>query len=187
MSFDKKELREKYKRIREREKSQLKDEKISSILFESPYFKNADTVFLYYSVGTEVCTLNVAEKALKEGKKVAFPKCLDSKGKMEFYIISHMENSFIEGMFSISEPDTAKCKKACDSEKSLCIVPGLSFDQKGARLGYGKGYYDRFLSKFKGTSIGLCYNECLCEELPFFEYDRRVDMIITESQIYSFK
>jgi len=73
-----------------------------------------------------------------------------------------------------------KCRLLTQYNNSVCIVPGLSFDYDGFRLGYGKGYYDRFLSGFDGDSIGLCYGECVCKRLPHGRYDRAVDVLVTE-------
>lgn len=180
-------LREKYKKTRREEKSILSDEIITCKVLESEVYKNAETLFIYCSSGTEADTYGIIKDALSKGKKVALPKCTDKDGMMDFYIIKDLESSLNKGMFSIMEPDIEKCSRAVERDNSVCIVPGLAFDKCGYRLGYGKGYYDRFLSKFKGISIGLCYSACLCDGLPFNEYDCKVDMIITDNEFLSFK
>ena len=89
-------------------------------------------------------------------------------------------NDLREGMYGIREPDEAlPCSEI--TENTVCIVPGLAFTPDGGRLGYGGGYYDRFLSDYSGTSIGLCYSELLFDSLPSEEYDIAVDIIITDS------
>ena len=183
---DKKALRKKFKEIRNsvsdvRELSR----QICSFVIESDFYKNADAVFTYYSDGSEVDTLTIIEKALRDNKKVALPKCSDRNGNMRFYYISSPED-LSEGMYGIMEP-SADFPADDFSSKSLCVVPGLSFDKDGYRLGYGKGYYDRFLSQFKGVSIGMCFDECLTSYLPRDEFDIKVDYIITNTKIYDLR
>lgn len=187
MKTDKVELRNKYKSVRSENNSYIADATIYHAFVEHVKLLNIDTLFLYYAKDTEISTIEFIRYALEKGIKVALPKCSNRDGAMDFYIISDFDTQLVEGMFSIMEPDTEKCVKATDTVNSICIVPGLSFDKRGYRLGYGKGYYDRFLSKFKGKSIGLCYNACLCDELPFDKYDRKVDTIITEKEIISLR
>jgi 5-formyltetrahydrofolate cyclo-ligase len=89
------------------------------------------------------------------------------------------------GSFGVDEPDPAKHIMVGDTKDCVCIVPAFMFDKQGFRLGYGKGYYDRYLSRYKGSTIGICYSENLVDELFHGKYDRTVDMIITEKDIIS--
>ena len=84
------------------------------------------------------------------------------------------------GLYGVLEPDPSRSRPALSGGNALCIVPGLGFDSKGYRLGYGKGYYDRFLSGFHGITVGLCYSACTKWMLPHGYYDRPVDILITE-------
>jgi 5-formyltetrahydrofolate cyclo-ligase len=180
---DKKSLRSLYKSIRASvEDKESKNILIADSVLKSEVFKNADTVFAYWSAGSEVDTSKIIEKALSCGKNIALPKCTDSQGNMQFYYIDSLSD-LTEGMYGIMEPEG---NKAADdfTASSLCLVPALSFDSDGYRLGYGKGYYDRFLSDFKGISIGLAYEECLCDSLPRDEYDKKVNYIITNIKQY---
>ena len=79
-----------------------------------------------------------------------------------------------------AEPDPEKQPVLREFSDSVCVLPGLGFDLEGYRLGYGKGYYDRFLSKYPGTNLGVCYNVCLKPLLPHGRYDRMVDVLVTE-------
>lgn len=187
MKADKTFLRKKFKAVRSEAKSEDKDEKIFKLTVESDAFRDADIIFAYFSVGSEADTLRIIEYALSDGKDVAVPKCTDRNGTMDFYFINDINNSLKDGMFSLKEPDTAFCVKAHGTEKSFCIVPALAIDKDGYRLGYGGGYYDRYLSSFKGVTAGLCYEECFCEELPRDKYDIRLNMIITDYKIYETK
>ncbi len=187
MTADKKNLREKFRYVRSAVKSADKDNKIYELTTECEAFRKADAVFIYYSVGSEVDTLRIIQYALKQGKKVALPKCTDRKGSMDFYYICDTEKSLEDGMFSLREPDINVCEKAYGTEESLCIVPALAIDKSGYRLGYGGGYYDRFLTGFNGRTVGLCYEECLCDELPREKYDISLNMTITDNKIYELK
>lgn len=182
--MSKKDLRIKYKNIRNSiENTSALGEKIFSQLIDSYMYKTADIVLAYWSVGSEVDTRRIIDKALEDKKKVAFPKCTDKNGNMIFCYISAVSD-LSDGMYGIKEPINGVVADSF-TESSICLVPGLSFDKCGYRLGYGKGYYDRFLSNFCGTSIGLCYESCLCEELPREEFDKHVDYLITDIKIFN--
>lgn len=182
---DKPQLRLYYKNIRAKDTEKEKTDKIiSEKVLNCDLLKNADSVFCYCSVKDEVDTSQIISALIKRKIKVALPVCLDSNGTMCFYYIDSL-SELKTGFFSVREPDSEKCEKAIPSENTLCLVPALSFDKKGYRLGYGKGYYDRFLKNFNGKSLGLCRENCLCDNLPKGEYDKSVDYVITEN-IYKF-
>lgn len=187
MTVDKTALREKYRHIRKVCRSVEKDEIIFQLLIGSDEYIAAEKVFIYYSVGSEVNTVKIINDAIERGKRVALPKCTDNKGNMDFYFVKSIFSSLTDGMFSLKEPDVSVCERAVPGESDLCVVPALAFDKSGYRLGYGGGYYDRYLSVFNGKKIGLCYEECLCNMLPSDKYDIKVDMIITDRKIYKVK
>ncbi len=184
--MNKSSLREHFRDIRNSiENATESSDDIFSLLVSSDLYKNADTVLAYWSVGSEVSTRRIIDRALEDKKKVALPKCTDKNGNMVFYYISSLSD-LSEGMYGIKEPLTDVIADDFD-ESAVCIVPGLSFDKCGYRLGYGKGYYDRFLSRFCGISIGLCYDSCLSEELPTDGFDMKVNYIITNKKIYDLR
>ena len=183
---DKALLRRKFREIRGcvTDRSEL-SKKICQLLLESDFYKNADIVFTYWATDSEADTRMIIDKALSDNKRVALPRCSDRNGNMRFYYIDSADD-VTEGMYGITEP--AGNNEALDfTYKSLCIVPGLSFDAEGYRLGYGKGYYDRFLSSFIGITAGLCYDECLADRLPRNEFDKKTDYIITNTKIYDLR
>ena len=155
------------------------DIEIFSRLLCSKEYSDADLVLTYVSADNEPDTFGFINAAFANSKAVAVPKCTE-KGKMEFYVIKSEDDLEI-GKFGIMEPVVSKCKKAEITEKTLCVVPGLSFDADGYRLGRGGGYYDRFLETFEGVSAGVCYNSFLRLELPREKHDSRVDIIVTEN------
>ena len=186
ISEDKKKLRDKYKEIRSSvNNADVLSNDICRSIVESDFYKNADQVLVYWPTGSEVDTRIIVDRALSDNKRVALPKCSDRNGNMRFYYIGSTQN-LSEGMFGIMEPDQSQ--EATEfTEYTLCIVPALSFDKDGYRLGYGKGYYDRFLIKFGGISAGICYDACLSDILPRNEFDVKVDYLITDKKIYDLR
>lgn len=138
-------------------------------------FVSAKTVFCYISAHGEVETLPLIKELLKE-KTVVVPYCTDSEGNMICSQIKSV-NDLTEGRFGIPEPKNPKC---FPKEKiNFSIVPGVAFDKEGYRLGYGKGYYDRFLCGLKTFKLGVCGKEFLLDKIPHNEYDIKMDRILT--------
>lgn len=160
----------------------FKSSEICNILLNSDTYKNAKIILCYSSLNDEVDTNAVIKQTLADGKILALPKCINKDGSMNYYIVDSL-NNLVCGMFGISEPDSS-CKLLDDFSDSVCLVPALTFDKKGYRLGYGKGYYDRFLEKYDGISVGLCYNDLVSEKLPLNEFDKNVNAVITEKEIF---
>ena len=150
-------------------------------LISYPEFISSETVLIYYSVNGEIDTKKIIEHCFVNNKKVALPVC-GSNRKIDFFFI----NSFSEitdGKFNIPAPDTFRCTPVEDYSDAICIVPGLCFDASGARLGYGGGYYDCFLSSHTVKSAGLCFDEFFLDTLPLESHDIKVDAVVTENGI----
>ncbi len=180
------ELRIEYRNIRNKIKSrENKSELISRNLIKSDIFANCKEIFLYFPIGSEVATQIIFDESVKIGKKVAFPKCLDSNGNMKFYYVNSF-NELNEGMYGISEPISSVVREATPASDSLVIVPALAFDIEGFRLGYGKGYYDKYLAGYPCKTAGLAFDECVCHKLPHEIYDKRIDCLFTDKEIYCF-
>lgn len=180
---DKSLLRQRFKEFRKSLDRQTKNEMDREIilrLLSSPIYFNAKTILAYASTENEISTKEFVTAAFANGKRVAFPRCTDNNGIMDFYYVNSVKD-LKRGAFGIFEPNE-NCIRvpASDYKNSLCVVPGLSYDISGYRLGYGKGYYDRFLSGFDGMSVGLCYTACVKFKLPSDENDRSVNHLITE-------
>lgn len=174
-----KEFKEKRKALYDKKS---KDNGICQSFLNSDLYKNSKQILCYAALGGEIDTDVIMRKAFEDNKRVALPVCLDLNGTMEFYYINSLECIKI-GAFGIREPDTDKCIAVSDFTDSVCLVPALSFDKNGFRLGYGKGYYDRFIEKFTSISAGLCYNSFISDKLPIDKYDKSVDYIFTENEI----
>lgn len=158
------------------------DRKIKNKLLNLWAVRETKTVLCYVSTDIEVDTREFINSLLQNGKRVAVPRCEGEKSEMNFYYINSL-SELSPGSFGVYEPDPQKCVMVGKTEDSVCIVPAFMFDKNGYRLGYGKGYYDRYLSRYKGSAIGICYEENLQAELFHGKYDRQVDLIVTDKQI----
>ncbi len=178
-------LREKYRRIRETLTDEEKtgfDEAIAAQVRRLWQYQRNNTLLVYVSTPIEVDTHRIINNALNDGKKVAVPRCITGTRNMEFYYINSMED-LDSGAFGVLEPNPQKAILMEDFSSGLCIVPAFSYDWNGFRLGYGKGYYDRFLSRFNGNVIGICYSNCVQKVLPHGRYDRPVELLVTENYL----
>ena len=178
-------LRERYKKMRREmdEHSKMKaDRLIAERLFKTWQYRENDILFTYVSLPIEVDTKKIIEVALKDGKKVAVPRCIKNTREMDFYFINSFDD-LEKRTFGVLEPVPEKCEKVTDISQGICIVPALSFDLNGYRLGYGGGYYDRFLAKFNGDTVGICYSSCIRREMIRSRFDRPVQLVVTDKYI----
>lgn len=141
----------------------------------NPHFNNANVIFCYVSFENEISTLDLIEETLLT-KRVVVPYCIDKDGNMICVEIKSMAE-LKEGSYGILEP----CSPIeFDKTKiDLCIVPGLAFDSDGGRIGFGKGYYDRFLSGIEAYKIGICHKELFFENIPKDDFDILMDEVVT--------
>lgn len=148
--------------------------RICTILTESELFRNSGRILFYYPLKNEVDLRPAALKALKDGKRIAFP--VTSGDDMCFYEVTSLDG-FTEGAFRVMEPP--RDSKA-DWESPLVIVPGVAFSEKGGRTGYGRGYYDRYLAAVPGCiSAGVCFDFQIAEDIPMEEHDRYLDFVVS--------
>lgn len=182
-SVDKKELRS-YIKIKRKsvENKAEKDSLVAQNLLSLDEIKKADTVLCYISLDDEICTDEIVHVLLDSGKSVGAPYCVDNNGNMDFYYITDFEDLRIQS-FGVREPVIEKCKKVTSFDNTIIILPGLCFDLNGNRLGYGKGYYDRFLQIHSLISVGLCYNSLIVKKVPTDMYDKKADIIVTENDV----
>lgn len=175
-------LRDMYKALRRAMPPEVKrqhDAAIARRVTSLWQYKRNDTLLAYVSTAIEVDTLAIMRQAWADGKKVAVPRCVPGTRDMEFYYISSIEE-LRPGTFGVLEPLPDPKKRLINFDSGLCLVPALCYDWKGFRLGYGKGYYDRFLARFNGNMIGICYSECVRRRLPSGRFDRPVELLVTE-------
>lgn len=168
--------------LSEQERSVL-DDRITQKLLAASEYVEATTVLTYVSVSSEVSTRMFIECALRDGKTVAVPRCLPGHC-LEFVAIASLEQ-LVAAPFNLLEP-AKELPAVTEDQKnnSICIVPALLVDTKGYRLGYGAGFYDRFLSTYPGKKICLAYQQSLSRTmLPHTAFDVAVDVVITESEV----
>ena len=180
--MDKKTLRENYRQQRasiSTDEKKALDKLICQRIAHTPEFQKAETVLLYYPVKGEIDLLPLVPLCRRLGKEVGFPISLEN-GTLTFRSPAKGEQ-LIPGAYGIPEP-SASANLSTLSENTLCILPGLSFDQRGNRLGYGKGYYDRFLEHFPGMTLGAVYAKALAKELPTDANDRPVSVVVCENR-----
>lgn len=184
-------IRKEFKALRRSMEPSVKkdyDKRICDRFLNLASYRFADTLLLYAPLSDEIDIYPIAEDALKRGKTVAFPRCDNDAHTMTYHIVSEL-SQLKEGSYGIMEPDPSlpvynpeRSKK----ENSVCFVPALVFDKEGYRLGYGKGYYDRYLSRsYKGSRMGVGYSFCLVDTLPRGRFDTAVDFLVTEKGVIS--
>lgn len=159
------------------------DGRMTVLLLNSPIYKNSRSILTYVSVGSEPSTREIIKSALNDGKTVAVPNCVG--GEMRFYTLDGLDSLF-PGKFGIPTVDTADKTPFCDFSNALCLVPALGLDRSGARLGYGGGYYDRFLTAGGIKALALCRERCIFDALPTEEHDIKIPIALTERRFIYF-
>lgn len=168
-------LRKKYKEKRDNIKNKVtKDNLIYQKVINNKDILSSKTLLIYISINSEVDTIKIINYFLNT-KNIAVPKIIDND--MFFCYITNL-NDLTSGKYNIPEPTNENI--VTDFDNSICIVPGICYDKENYRVGYGKGYYDRFLSKNKIKTIGLCYKECMIEKIDNDKYDYKIDEVITD-------
>ena len=181
----KRSLREKYKKIRAAipdEERAAKNAAIAERFLRLHQYQSCRTLLIYVSIGTEADTLELIRSALADGKRVAVPKSYPQTRQMRFFSINSADE-LSPGVYGVPEPDETLCEQITDFDRCLCVVPALTYDLQGYRMGYGKGYYDRFLNDFTGYTVGITFSECLSRYLPRGRFDAAVDLIVTDKRI----
>ncbi len=183
----KSEIRNEYKQKRKtipQEQKLTMDSEICKRFLTLSSYRFADTVLLYSPLKYEIDTRIIAEDALAKGKKVAFPRCVENN-EMVYHYIENLDQ-LESGMYGIQEPNKDLPLYESGSGHTICVLPAICYDKRGYRLGYGKGYYDRFLSKFKGVKAGLVYSDFIIDEIPNGKFDLPSDIVVTEKRVISF-
>lgn len=196
MEFDqeKQALRRKMKQLRDdipEESRREQNKTITNIILNTALYESATFILSYVSHGSEVDTTELIRHAVRDGKKVYVPKILGN-GVMDFFQCEDM-SQLHPGKMGILEPEADPCGlfpytthiSLDSSENCMILVPGLAFDQKLGRLGFGGGFYDRYLSSFrKKMAIGMAFNEQMIDEVPMGQEDVPVDLVVTPARAY---
>ncbi|KIL45993.1 5-formyltetrahydrofolate cyclo-ligase [Jeotgalibacillus campisalis] len=152
--------------------------KIHESLFRTNVWKQSQSIGVTISRTPEIDTYSIIKRAWLEGKKVSVPKCKPADRSMIFYRIESF-NDVEPSFYGLLEP-VETLNRTKSSEIDLMIVPGLAYTKTGYRLGYGGGYYDRYLPNYGGVTLSLCFDEQLVEDLPVENHDQPVEMLIGE-------
>lgn len=182
--MNKEELRKKFKSLRERLSDlewREKSSKICEIFLNSLYFTMAKRIAFYHFIDKEVDLTLAIEEALKS-HEVYLPKTHPLEKKLTFHRIFSLEE-LSSGYMGIPEPPFEN-PEIHPEELEVILVPGLAFDMERIRLGYGGGYYDRFLKKTKALKIGIAFSLQIVDSLPKELYDEKMDLLLTEEGFF---
>ncbi len=179
----KQDIRQRYKQIRtamSKYDVASKSAAMSDVFLATDIYKNSTCIMLYVPLGNEADTTEIIAKAHSDGKKVVLP-VTDSRTGIITPTLVTADTLLSKGAFSVIEPVGGSVVAIDDID--VVLVPGIVFDTKGARAGFGKGCYDRLLSGYNGIKVGYCYSDQMCEYLPVDEYDVYMDYIVTEKSL----
>jgi len=162
-----------------------KQEKIDHKLFEFANFLEAQLVFLYTPVSNEIPTEDIIKKALQIEKLVALPVFTDAKNALNLYKINNYDRDIVTSSSDILEPNIENCKKISLEDVDIAIIPGLAFDDKGGRIGFGNNFYTKLITKLPETcrKISLAYEEQIVDQIQMESRKYTVDIIITDKRV----
>ncbi|MGG7178868.1 5-formyltetrahydrofolate cyclo-ligase [Clostridium paraputrificum] len=156
------------------------DGRIKDKLKESIFYKNSRNIFIYIGFGSEIDTAKYIEEFLLEGKEIFVPRT-DMKNKVMEAVKINSLMELTESSYGILEPDI-EVEAINKNDIDLVILPGVAFDKSGGRIGYGGGYYDKYLEGMNSdiVKLAITYDFQVLDEVPFEEHDIKADYIITE-------
>ncbi len=153
-------------------------------IIKAKEYLSAKTIMFYVAKGNEVSTTKIIQHALEHKKNVCVPKVDITKHILHAIEIKALDGELQKGHFGIHEPLFEEKKVMHLNNIDLIVIPGIAFDMKGHRLGWGKGYYDKFLEKHgKIHKVGLAFEFQLLQELPRDKHDIPVNMVVTEERV----
>lgn len=161
------------------------DDKICSLFMALVTYRYSEVLLMYVPTKREIDVLPIARHALENGKRIAFPCCDIKNHTMEFRLVSSLDQLTVPGALGIPEPspDCLIFNQEKMTGNAVCLVPGIVYDKNGYRLGYGKGFYDRYLPAFSGTRVGFVYSDFIIGNVPRGRYDLAVDVLVTEKGV----
>ncbi|WP_085992913.1 5-formyltetrahydrofolate cyclo-ligase [Oceanobacillus senegalensis] len=164
------------KALSKKEKEQIESHLIKN-LTASDWWKESQTIGITVSHGFEWETRTIIEQGWKQGKTICVPKCIPKERKMDFYRLDNFGQ--LEAVYhNLMEPIPEETDIVDKNDIGLLVVPGIVFDGKGYRIGFGGGYYDRFLADFPNITVSLVSTLQLVEQVPVDEHDLPVQNLI---------
>lgn len=185
MSEEKKILRKQMKSVMEEPDQQYRreaDNLITGHILKSDLYKNANTIFTFITMLNEIDVRPIIEDAFMQGKIICGPKCYPDR-RMEARMITGFDD-VICGFLDIPEPKDS-CHLIQKDDIDLAFVPCLAADCQGNRVGYGAGYYDRYLKNFKGETVLFCREKQLLEKMPVEPHDIPAHYYLTEKGLFA--
>lgn len=153
---------------------------LKTFMMNWPGWEDCEVFLCYASFRNEVSLDDYYRFLLSAGKKICFPRT--KNGQMEFYFVEQPQQDLHVGAFGIREPEPFNCFDG--TQKAVALVPGVVFDLQRNRLGYGGGYYDRYLGEHRDiTTIGICYEGQLVPKLECAGWDIAMDALVTEKRV----
>ncbi len=159
-----------------------KSRQICKNFLSSMAYDHSDTVLLYYSINSEVDTQELIDTVLSSSKRLALPVCREN-GEMVFRYITSRDD-LVKGIFSALEPSDS-CEEYSFARHPICVIPAIAFDKAGYRIGYGKGYYDRYLTDPSIVKVGFAYHDLYVDKIPRGRFDLSSDLVITEKGVFN--
>lgn len=158
---------------------------IEGKLFEFANFLESQQVFLYTPVSTEIPTEAIIRKTLEIEKGIILPVFTDAKNAFKLYKISDYDKDLVLNANDILEPNPERCKKIALDDVDIAIIPGLAFDDKGGRVGFGNNYYAKLIAKLPETcrKVALAYEDQIVDQIQMESRKYTVDIIITDTRV----
>ena len=168
-----------------REEQIEKQKTIENKLSEFANFIESTTVFLYTGKAGEIPTENIIKRSLEMEKSVVLPVFTGPKNSVGLYRINEFPSDLVENDTGVLEPDSRKCKKVKPEEIDVALIPGLVFDDKGGRMGFGDGFYKKLITQLPETcrKISLAFEEQIVDQVSMDSRKHSVDIIITDKRV----
>ena len=157
--------------------------RITEMLLALPEYRQAETVLAYMSMGAEFDTDTFARRVRADGKALVLPRVNRAERRLDLYLVEDLENQLAPGVWDIREPSPMRCELVSPETIDFALVPGLGFDARGGRLGYGGGFYDRLLVALPAATprVAAAFSAQVIESVPMGARDQYVDLIVTEN------
>ena len=162
-----------------------KTKAIENKLFEFANFLESKTILLYVQSDMEVQTFDIIKKTIEYNKVVVLPAFNAETFEVTLLKVDNPEKELKPGPRGVLEPDPSQCKTVPIDRIDIAIIPGIAFDEKGGRIGTGRGYYDRLIPKLTITTrkVALTFEDQILQQVPIESHDKHVDIIITEKRV----
>lgn len=154
--------------------------RITHTLIELPEYRRASVVMAYMSMGAEFETQAFVHRVLADRKRLVLPRVNRAQRRLDLFAVGDPESELEPGVWGIQEPLPGRCAPIAAADVDFVLVPGLGFDGRGGRLGYGGGFYDRLLTGMRAIRVAAVYSAQMIDAVPMSAHDQYVDLVVTE-------